>query len=298
VRSILVGLVLVLSTVVAIGLLAQPINAPRLRTRPAALSVRWLAPKDARTVSGVLRGSACEVVVRDGIPITRVGFTLDGRVVSVDTHPPYSCHVNGAQLRSGTHVLNARAFDAAGRKSAVFAYITIPRAGRPLITVTLQGDSLTYGSWWWMPADLGPRFAVVSESARIGRGSERGLALLREQRLGRVVVFALGTNDWRSTAARYRRHLETALRLVGPRRCLVTATIWREGRPNEALNRVLHSLASRYGAMRMQVAPWAQTVAAGRVPSRDGTHPQTRLGWKDRARIVAAAVRACAREVH
>lgn len=246
-------------------------------------------------MSGVLRGSACEVVVRDGVPITRVDFTLDGTVVSVDTCPPYSCHVNGAELRGGTHILNARAYDLAGRKSAVFAYITTPGAGAPLVTVSVQGDSLTYGSWWWMPSDLGPRFAVVSESARIGRGSGRGLALLRDQRLGRVVVFALGTNDWRSTAARYRRHLETALRLIGPRRCLVTATIWREGRPNEALNRVLHSLATRYGPIRIRVAPWAQALAAGRVLSQDGTHPSMQLGWKARARIIAAAVRACIR---
>jgi hypothetical protein len=192
------------------------------------------------------------------------------------------------------HILKANAYDAAGHIHSAYVYVSTPWTMRPRISVTVQGDSLTVGSWWRIPAHLGPNYDLVSYSAHWGRPAVKGLSLLRRQRLGRVVVFALGTNDWWSPPSRYRRHLMSVLQMIGPGRCLVVPTVWRDG-PNRALNAILYSMASRYGPARMQLARWSEAVASGRVRlSPDGTHPNTAVAWNSRAAIVASAIRACA----
>lgn len=316
-RAVAAGLILLLTIVMAHGLDAQDATAYASRSevpehqgeaeaallaaqgprRKSSLSVKWLAPTDGRAVSGMLSGSQCEVAARDDVRLTKVDFSLDGSLVSRDTRPPYSCRIDASTLSGGTHILKARAYDAAGNVLAAYAFVNTPTTGVPPVPLTLQGDSLTAGSWWRMPEDLGTSFELVSVSARIGRPSVKGLALLRKQRLGRIVLFALGTNDWWSTASAYRKNLRAVLRLIGPSRCLVVPTIWTHGRASTAFNRVLQSLSERYGAARVQIAPWAEEVAAGHVTLGDGTHPDTQPGWQRRAAIVDTAVRACARQL-
>ena len=260
----------------------------------APLSIRWLAPIEGSEVSGTLSGSSCQVATPDSIALTKVSFYLDGSLLSTDTTRPYSCHIDTATLAGGTHILKAKAYDASGQVLSAYEFVSTPLTGAPAITVTVQGDSLTVGSWWRMPADLGAPYELVSVSAHIGRPAIKGLALLRRQRLGRIVVFALGTNDWWDTPAEYRNDLMQVLKLIGPSRCLVLPTVWRAGRAQNALNSILRSLATRYGPARVQLAPWAQAVADGRVRLHDGTHPASQAGWQVRAQIIDAAVRACA----
>ena len=193
------------------------------------------------------------------------------------------------------HILNAEAYDAAGSTDAAYVYVSTGWTGRPRISVTVQGDSLTAGSWWRIPAHLGPNYDFVSVSAHWGRPSVTALSLLDRQRLGRIVVFALGTNDHWWPPSVYREHLMSVLHTIGSNRCLVVATIWRGGRPDRARNAVLYSLARRYAPARMQLARWAEAIVSGRVRlSPDGTHPDTQAGWDARAAIIASAIRACA----
>ena len=257
------------------------------------LSVRWVAPADGTTVSGTLSGSSCQIATHDFVDVTKVKFYLDGHGVETVTRPPYSCQIDASSLSSGTHILKAKVYDAAGNVLSAYAFVSVPWTGTPGVTVTLQGDSLTEGSWWRMPEDLGADFELLSVSAHIGRSAAKGVELLRRQPLGHVVVFALGTNDWWAPPAAYREHLIQVMHMIGPTRCLVVPTIWRGG-PATALNHILYSLASRYGPHRMEIAPWAEAVAAGRVRLPDGTHPVTQPGWQLRGQIVDLAVRACA----
>jgi hypothetical protein len=257
-------------------------------------SIHWMSPRDGSTVRGTLNGSTCDVTVHDRVPIEKVSFGLDGSTFTTDTAPPYTCEIKAAGLSPGMHILKAQASDAAGNTLSAHIYVSTLWTGRPRITVTVQGDSLTAGSWWRIPAYLGPRYKFVSFSAHWGRPSVQGLSLLRRQPLGRVVVFALGTNDtwWPPTV--YRQHLVSVLQLIGSRRCLVVPTIWRQG-ADRVRNRVLYSLARLYGPARIRLAPWSQAVASGRVKlSPDGTHPGTQAAWASRAAIVASAIRACA----
>jgi hypothetical protein len=290
--SVLVSVLLM--SVAAQGAVKQ--RAPRATaaaTNP--LSIWWLAPLDDATVTGTLSGSTCHVVTHDRVRVTKVLFFLDGVLVGTDRRPPYSCQIDTALLAGGTHILKAKAYDASGNVMSAYSFVTAPWTSPiPPVTVTIEGDSLTGGSWWRMPPYLGPAFEFISVSARIGRPSVEGLTVLRHQQLGQIVVFALGTNDWWAKPSAYREHLLQVLQLVGPSRCLVLPTISYRGRRTHALNEILRSLAKSYGPARIQLAPWAEAVAAGRVRLPDGVHPDTQGGWNTRASIVSAAVRACA----
>lgn len=289
-RAVVVGLLVVCGGVAAYALDAGATRASGRST----LSIHWMSPRDGSTVRGTLRGSTCDVAVHGSSPVTKVTFGLDGSLLTTDAAPPYTCEISAAGLSPGMHIFAAKAYDSAGNSLSTRIAVSTPSSRRPRIGVTVQGDSLTAGSWWRIPAHLGPNFFFVSYSAHWGRPSGKGLSLLRKQRLGRVVVFALGTNDWWSTPSRYRRHLTSVLQMIGPSRCLVVPTIWREG-PNRALNAVLRSLATRYGPARMRLASWSEAVASRRVRlSPDGTHPDTDAAWNSRAAVVASAIRACA----
>ena len=292
-RALVVGALALCAVIGAHVLDARATRPSRVPT--SRLSIGWLSPRDGSTVRGTLRGSTCDVTVHDVVPVTEVTFGLDGSLFATDTLPPYTCEISAARLSPGMHILNAEAYDAAGNIHSAHIYVSTRWTGRPRITVTVQGDSLTVGSWWRIPADLGPAYKFVSYSAHWGRPSVTGLSLLRRQRLGRVVVFALGTNDSWWPPIVYREHLASVLQMIGPSRCLVVPTIWRQG-ADHARNAVLYSLARHYGPARMQLARWAEAVASGRVRlSPDGTHPGTTAAWDSRAAIVASAIRACAR---
>jgi hypothetical protein len=231
-------------------------------------------------------------VINGSVPVTDVEFRLDGRLIGTASAPPYDCTIDPSTLIPGTHVLTATVYDARGDSSSDTAFVYVPALGVTPIPVTVQGDSLTAGSAPQMVSDLGPDFRFVSVSMHIGRTTSTGVRLLRDQPLGRVVVFALGTNGWPSPKS-YRARLLAVLRMVGPSRCLVVPTIWQGGRPLAALNHVLRSLRARYGPQRIQLAAWASAVAGGRVQTPDGTHP-ARGQWGVRAQVVESAIRACA----
>ena len=157
------------------------------------LSVEWLSPQNGSTVNGILRGATCEVAVHDTVPITKVTFGVGESTFATDTAPPYTCEIRAAGLSPRMHILKAKAYDASGRALSAYVYVSTRWTGRPRVTVTVQGDSLTVGSWWRIPADLGPHYELVSYSGHVGRPAGKGLQLLHGQRLGRVVVFARPT---------------------------------------------------------------------------------------------------------
>jgi Bacterial Ig domain len=284
----------VLAAFVGVGAHVLDAGAKRASGRSTRPFIAWLSPRDGSTVRGILRGPTCDVAVHGIRRVSKVTFGLDGALLTTDSAPPFTCQIDADGLSPGMHLLKAKAYDTAGNTLSGAIRVSVPSTGGPRVGVTVQGDSLTVGSWWRIPHYLGSGYDFVSYSAHWGRPSGKGLSLLRRQRLGRVVVFALGTNDWWSTPTRYRQHLMSVVQMIGPSRCLVVPTIWREG-VNRALNAVLHSIARRYGPARMQLARWSEAVAAGRVRlSPDGTHPDTEAAWNSRAAIVASAIRACA----
>jgi lysophospholipase L1-like esterase len=159
-------------------------------------------------------------------------------------------------------------------------------------TVALVGDSLNVGVEPYIGNAL-PGFEVIAND-RVGRRTEEGIDAIEQgdARLAPHVVVSLGTNDPPSDVGAFRAAVERVTELVGPGRCLVWATIWRDAAPNDALNRVLRDAAA--ANRRMRLVEWAEMVQAN--PdwlASDGLHG-SEIGYRERARAIAAAVRDCA----
>ncbi len=160
-------------------------------------------------------------------------------------------------------------------------------------TVALVGDSLNVGVEPYIGGAL-PGFEVITND-RVGRRTEEGIDAIEQghARLAPYVVVSLGTNDSPADTRAFRAAVERVTELVGPGRCLVWATIWRDA-PNDAFNRVLRDAAA--ANRRMRLVEWAEMVRAH--PdwlASDGVHG-SETGYRARARAIASAVRGCVPE--
>ncbi len=158
-------------------------------------------------------------------------------------------------------------------------------------TVTLVGDSLNVGIEPYIGAAL-PGWKVVTND-RVGRATSEGIAELEAGRptLSNFVVVSLGTNDPPGDVTGFRRNVRRALALVGPNRCVVWATIWRDGAPNDAFNDVLREAAA--ANRRLTLVEWAEMVERHpELLAADGLHGNED-GYRERARAVATAARSC-----
>ena len=159
----------------------------------------------------------------------------------------------------------------------------------------MLGDSLNVGVEPYLDDALGKGWTLVTDD-QVGRRSAEGIDELEAGRLelGGHVVVSLGTNDTPGTVAVFRDDVRRVLRLVGPRRCIVWATIWRDGAPSDEFNGVLRDAAS--SSHRLRLVDWAEMVRKHpQWLAGDGLHGNE-LGYRERARAIADAIRDCAPE--
>ncbi len=155
-----------------------------------------------------------------------------------------------------------------------------------------MGDSLNVGVEPYLPAAL-PHWKIVAND-RVGRTTAEGIGELEAGRpqLSPYVVVSLGTNDPPDGATGFRADVARVLTLIGPNRCVIWATIWRNGKPNDAFNGVLRDAAE--SNHRVRLVEWAAMVQA----HPDWLAPDyvhgNETGYRERARAVAAATRSCA----
>lgn len=159
------------------------------------------------------------------------------------------------------------------------------------LSYSVQGDSLSVMARPYLKKSL-PGYKRVSFSAEIGRQYWDGEKILHGQRLGRVVIFALGSNSWQSSEGVFAETIRRIRQEIGPRRCLVMASIYDQ-EPIASFNKIIYQEADRAGPARFQVAPWAETVDAGRVRLGDGLHPATKSGAKTFARLLGQSAAKC-----
>jgi len=158
--------------------------------------------------------------------------------------------------------------------------------------VTLVGDSLNVGIEPYLRDEL-PGWTVDAHDV-VGRSTADGIAQLGQLRadLAPVVVVSLGTNDPDGSESAFESLVEEAIAIVGPRRCLVWATIVRDGAARVPFNLVLEQARSERSNLRL--VDWARAVADDRsLLSGDLVHG-TPGGYARRAEDTARAVRACA----
>ncbi|HEY7344997.1 MAG TPA: hypothetical protein VH620_05505 [Gaiella sp.] len=164
-------------------------------------------------------------------------------------------------------------------------------AGHDSGSVTLVGDSLNVGIERDLAEQL-PGWEIAAHDL-VGRATPEGVEELR--RLGGglapVVVVSLGTNDPDGSESDFRRLVDEAIALAGPERCLVWATIVRDGRPRSGFNQVLEGARSEHHNIRL--VEWAALVGEETdLLAADLVHG-TPEGYARRAEETARAIRGC-----
>jgi hypothetical protein len=158
-------------------------------------------------------------------------------------------------------------------------------------SVTLVGDSLNVGTEPYLREELAGW--TIDAHDRVGRSTAEGIAELRS--LGGtaapIVVVSLGTNDAHGSENEFRQLVAQAVELVGPERCLVWATIVRDGTARDGFNEVLADAAAEH--VNVRLVDWAAIVTDD--PSAlgpDAVHG-TPDGYALRASGTSRAIRAC-----
>lgn len=175
--------------------------------------------------------------------------------------------------------------------AAVYAAAHDDAPGADAGAVTLVGDSLNVGVEPALREELDGW--TIDAHDRVGRSTTEGIEVLRDlgTRLAPVVVVSLGTNDADGTEAEFRGLVAEALALAGQGRCLVWATIVRDGVARSGFNEALRD-ASGGGGLRL--VDWASLVEDDdSLLAADLVHG-TPDGYAVRAAETARAVRACA----
>jgi hypothetical protein len=162
----------------------------------------------------------------------------------------------------------------------------------PASRVVVVGDSLAVGMRDILPSVL-PGYRV-SVDALTGRPLAAGMQIAARSDLdGAVLAISLFTNDDPSHVDELEAAVRTSVREA---RCAVWATIVRppyQGVSYRAANARLQALAAELGP-RLQLVPWAETVAAHpELLAPDGVHA-TPAGYHRRAELFADAVANCA----
>ena len=158
-------------------------------------------------------------------------------------------------------------------------------------SVTLVGDSLNVGIESQLARQL-PAWEIDTHDL-VGRATPEGIEELRRlgEALSPVVVVSLGTNDPDGSEAEFRRLVDEAIAVVGPVRCLVWATIVRDGTPRSGFNRVLQEARTTHPNVRL--VDWAALVGEeSRLLAADLVHG-TAEGYARRAEETARAIRGC-----
>jgi hypothetical protein len=159
--------------------------------------------------------------------------------------------------------------------------------------VTLVGDSLNVGVEPYLGEEL-PGWRIDAHD-RVGRATSEGIDELRAlgPRLAPVVVVSLGTNDPDGSESAFREGVAEALELVGADRCLVWATIVRDGSPRTGFNDVLSQARASHPNVRL--VDWAAIVADESALLADDLVHGTPDGYARRAEETARMIRACPR---
>ena len=157
--------------------------------------------------------------------------------------------------------------------------------------VTLVGDSLNVGTEPYLRDELAGW--SIEAYDLVGRATAEGVEELRRVRaaLAPIVVVSLGTNDADGTEEQFRALVAEALRIAGDDRCVVWATVVRDGNPRDGFNAVLVEAREAHPSLRL--VDWAGIVdARPELLSADLVHG-TPEGYARRAADTARAARDC-----
>jgi lysophospholipase L1-like esterase len=157
--------------------------------------------------------------------------------------------------------------------------------------VTLVGDSLNVGIEPYL-RDALPGWEIDAHD-RVGRMTGEGVEQLRElgARLAPVVVVSLGTNDPDGSEPQFRELVDEVIEIVGTGRCLVWATIVRNGTGRTGFDVVLEEASVAHASVRL--VDWTGLVAGDRSLLASDLVHGTPDGYARRAEETARAIHRC-----
>ena len=160
------------------------------------------------------------------------------------------------------------------------------------VAATLVGDSLNVGIEPYLGDEL-PGWRMDAHD-RVGRATQEGIDELRSLGggLAPVVVVSLGTNDADGSEPEFRKLVYQAVAIVGPRRCLVWATVVRDGTPRTGFNQVLEDARSAHPQRPPGRVGGVWSATNGELLAGDLVHG-TPEGYARRAEETARAIRDC-----
>ena len=155
----------------------------------------------------------------------------------------------------------------------------------------MVGDSLNLGTE--PPLREALRQWTFRTDDVVGRDTATGIERLRaeESSLAPDVVISLGTNDPPSAVDAFRTDVAEVLTIAGPRRCVIWATVHRDGHAYDPFNEVLRAAAARNRNVRL--VEWSAMI--DKHPewlAYDGIHGNPD-GYAARAAAVVTAIRSC-----
>jgi hypothetical protein len=135
-------------------------------------------------------GVHCGVTVHDVMPIAKVNIGLDGSILATDTAPPYRARSMRPTCRMAMHILQARAYDAAGRIHTTCIYVTARWIGRAWSASPCRVThyrrvvvfALETNGWWPSPSACRGEQGQLNASAGRGSASVPGRAAVRVRR--------------------------------------------------------------------------------------------------------------------
>lgn len=257
-------------------------------------------PYQSIRVSAPCSESACTRYVssdRDGNWRVRLDLVLGLRrtlLLSADYALPHGGHT-GSKLR--VRIKPPKPQSSPGRNTSP----TLPAAGAPPPTsaphsLVLIGDSLAVGIKPLLPSLL-PGWKVAVDG-RVSRPLAEGMGILARTHVpsdgSTVLAISLFTNDDPRHLAALQQAVQTTLARVGPRGCVLWATIVSHpvaGATFAKANALLERLAAE--DPRLRLVPWARAVQqTPSILSPDGVHP-TPQGYQLRAQLYAQAAQSC-----
>ena len=182
--------------------------------------------------------------------------------------------------------------------ATVAALLVLPgaaqAAGPPPRSLLVVGDSLGLFTQPYLEREL-PRWRTAARVRPAERATD-AVRLLHAHpgRLPTVIHVSLGTIDEPEKITAFRRAVRRVMRLVGPRRCVVWANIFRPARDGigyDGFNGVLDRQAAQRDNLR--VVDWRAMVDANRHWLLGDAVHVSAAGYRARARAVAQEVRPC-----
>ena len=185
---------------------------------------------------------------------------------------------------------------AAGVAAGVIAPEVVRRksAPKPMLQpgkVSLVGDSLNVGVEPYLQEEL--KGWQIETDDVVGRSTATGIERLRAQAatLGSYVVVSLGTNDPVGTVGEFGAKVAAVLAIATSRRCVVWATIHRDGDAYEPFDDILRRASADNRNLRL-VAWTAMIRSHPEWLVGDGVHASAD-GYKARAKAIVDAMRTC-----